>query len=72
MGQSLLPPDVDKFQVPIFHGVFFGDYPEALVKRGKHSDIWFNLDGQSSTNFMCSSPNSNQSYVHRDFQSQLP
>ena len=72
MGQSLLPPDVDKFQVPIFHGVFFGDYPEALVKRGKHSDIWFNPDGQSNTNFMCSCPNSNQCACTGTFKANYP
>lgn len=50
MGRSLLPPDVDDYQVPIYHSIFFGQYSEALVRRGRHSDVWFNSNGQYKYN----------------------
>lgn len=52
MSDSLLPPDGASDQVPNYHSIFFGQYPEALIKRGKYSDIWFNPDGQYNLHLM--------------------
>ncbi|CAL1712536.1 unnamed protein product [Somion occarium] len=45
MGRPLIPADVDELLVAPLHGILFGQYPEALVKRGKHSHFFFNPDG---------------------------
>ncbi|KAK7689688.1 hypothetical protein QCA50_007483 [Cerrena zonata] len=51
MTNSLLPPGCAAGQIPHYHSIFFGQYPEALIERGKHSDIWFNPDGSPKNTF---------------------
>jgi serine/threonine-protein kinase SRPK3 len=44
MGKPLLKRDIQPESVPYLHTILFGDYPVDMIKRGKHSDVFFNSD----------------------------
>ncbi|CAL1712535.1 unnamed protein product [Somion occarium] len=44
MGQALIPEDVDELLVPPLHVSLFGQYPEELLKRGKHRHVFYDVN----------------------------
>ncbi|GJE89705.1 kinase-like protein [Phanerochaete sordida] len=45
MGRSLLPETIAEVSVPSIHAILFGEYPEDLLKSGKHSRMFYLEDG---------------------------
>jgi hypothetical protein len=44
-SEPLFSPDIQQESVPYIQMMMFGDYPPALIKRGRYSDFYFNADG---------------------------
>ncbi|CCM05283.1 uncharacterized protein FIBRA_07495 [Fibroporia radiculosa] len=47
MGRPIIPADLMDDMVPLVQVVRFGNHPSDLLKRGKHSDVFFNKDGSA-------------------------